>query len=292
VQGTRRERNSSQDPNWVVFQRRAADWRVAFTGFSVGLLQLLHPGIGAGVSEHSDFFDDPFDRVFRSFPRIWATILADEGEAAARARAIRDVHRGIKGVDHQGRRYHALDPATYWWAHATFTWGIIEAAHRVHHRRPGPFELDALYAGSVVWWRRYGLTDRPVPPDYRAFTTTFDRICAEELELTPAAERALYLALHGRFEIPVLPPLAQPMAGVLTTPVARLAAIGGLPEIVRKRFGIPWSTTDQVALAAVQKAVREAGRALPGPLNRWTFGLATRSVGAAMPTVMLPHWAA
>jgi uncharacterized protein (DUF2236 family) len=280
------------DPSWLAFQRRAADWRVAFTGLSVGLLQLMHPGIGAGVSEHSDFFEDPFDRVFRSFPRIWATILADEEEAVARARAIRDVHRDIKGVDHRGRRYHALDPSTYWWAHATFTWGIIESAERVHHRRPGPYELDALYAGSSVWWRRYGLTDRPVPPDHRAFTATFDRICAEELELTPAAERALYLACHGRFEIPLLPQLAQPMAEVLATPVARLAAIGCLPPVVRKRFGIPWSTTDQVALAAVQAAMREAGRALPGPLNRWTFGVVTRRVGAAMPTVMLPHWAA
>lgn len=280
------------DPSWVAFQGRAADWRITLTGMSVGLLQLMHPAIGAGVSEHSDFFDDPYDRLYRSFPRIWATILTDEAEAVARARAIRDVHRDIKGVDHRGRRYHALDPATYWWAHATFTWGIIEAANRFHHRRPGPHELDALYAGSQVWWRRYGLTDRPVPPDYRAFTAAFDRICSEELELTPAAENALHLAFHGRFELPLVPPLAQPVAGVITTPVARLAAIGCLPDIVRRRFGIPWSASDHVALGAVQRGMREAGRALPGPLNRWTFQLVTRRVGAAWPTVMLPHWAA
>jgi uncharacterized protein (DUF2236 family) len=35
------------------------DTRIGFLGASIGLLQLLHPAIGAGVLEHSDFFGDP-----------------------------------------------------------------------------------------------------------------------------------------------------------------------------------------------------------------------------------------
>ena len=33
---------------------------------------------------------------------------------------MRDYHRTIKGVDKHGRPYSALNPDTFFWAHATF----------------------------------------------------------------------------------------------------------------------------------------------------------------------------
>src|SRR5438067_1103994 len=38
-----------------------------------GLLQLMHPGLGAGVEQHSDFFNEPWERVLRSVPLIQGT---------------------------------------------------------------------------------------------------------------------------------------------------------------------------------------------------------------------------
>src|SRR3546814_2871648 len=43
----------------------AGDSRIAFMGATIGILQLMHPAVGAGVMEHSNFFDDPMDRVAR-----------------------------------------------------------------------------------------------------------------------------------------------------------------------------------------------------------------------------------
>jgi len=278
----------NRDRAWRAFQQAAADWRIGMTGPSAGLLQLMHPGIGAGVAEHSDFFDDPFNRVYRSFPRIWATILTDDDEGARRARAIRDVHRDIKGVDEAGRRYHALDAGTFWWAHATFTVGIIDAHDRFNHRRPGPRRREALYAGSVRWWERYGMTSRPVPADLAAFTAEFERVAACELELTPAAARAVDIALHGRrFELVMAPWPVRAVAKRAAATPARLLAIGCLPAVVRDRFAIPWSAADQAALAVLSTALRQFGRVIPGPVNRWTFEQATRRMGAAFETTML-----
>ena len=48
-------------------------------------------------------------------------------EADERGRTIRDFHTEIKGTDDHGRRYHALDPEIFWWAHATFTWEFFRA---------------------------------------------------------------------------------------------------------------------------------------------------------------------
>lgn len=261
-----------------VLGRLATDWRMGLTGLSAGLLQLMHPGLGAGVVEHSAFFTEPFDRIARSVPRIVASIVAPDGPE--RARRIRDYHRTIKGHDEQGRRYHALDPGTYWWAHATFTWGFLEAADRFHHRPPRGEERERYYAESVEWYRRYQLSMRPVPPDLRSFQREFDRICAVELELTPAAARAVDLALHGRFEPPMVPAIVSRIASVPATPLARLLSIGGLPAVVRHRFDIPWSAADRRAYGALVLAIRNAGRFLPDQLTTPVHVAMLKRVGA------------
>ena len=43
---------------------------------------------------------------------------------------VRDYHIGIKGVDKQGRRYSALNPDVFYWAHATFFKSTLLAAEK------------------------------------------------------------------------------------------------------------------------------------------------------------------
>src|SRR6188472_244859 len=86
--------------------RYAGDQRISFVGPTIGILQLMHPAIGAGVLEHSNFFGDPWGRIFRSLPRILGAVYDED--AGATGRIVRDFHRDIKGVDDAGRRYHAL----------------------------------------------------------------------------------------------------------------------------------------------------------------------------------------
>ena len=93
--------------------------RIAFEGGTAGLLQTMHPAIGQGLIDHSDFFNDPVDRVFRSLPGILGTVYGGD-EAEATGVRVRDFHRDIKGELPDGDRYHALQPETFWWAHATF----------------------------------------------------------------------------------------------------------------------------------------------------------------------------
>lgn len=124
----------------------AGDPRSLLPGTAAGILQLMLPGLGAGVTDHSNFFDDPFDRIFRSIPYIWGSIFApDDAEGDVRGRQIRDFHPDIKGVDDQGRRYHALDPDVFWWAHATFTWEMFRA-----HELYFPIPLRQRAAGAAL----------------------------------------------------------------------------------------------------------------------------------------------
>ncbi|RDI55612.1 oxygenase MpaB family protein [Nocardia mexicana] len=258
----------------------AADARSLLPGATAGVLQLMYPQLGAGVEEHSDFFAEPFGRIVRSVPQIWATIL--EPDAAARGRHIRDLHRDIGGVDRQGRRYHALQPDTFWWAHATFTWEIFRAVELFHPETLTRADEERLYRDTVRWYEGYGLSMRPVPPDYRSFRIRFDEICSGTLELTPTAARALDIGARGSAAdlLPVLPrPLVRAADGLITPP-ARILLFGCLPDPVRTRFAIPWTRADRVRFAALTAAVRGGARLVPHPVNRWGVRTALRYVGA------------
>ncbi|MGI5163337.1 oxygenase MpaB family protein [Spirillospora sp. CA-253888] len=261
--------------------RYAGDLRSLLPGAAAGLMQLLHPGIGAGVGEHSAFFDAPFDRIHRSVPQIWATILDPDGPA--RARRIRDLHKGIGGMDEHRRRYHALEPDTFWWAHATFTWEIFKAAEVFHPETLTAEDHERLYAETVTWYSRYGVSMRPVPPDYAAFQSKFWHVCAKELELTPAAARALDIARNGSDTVSLMPvggAVAERAGRLVAERPLRLLTFGCLPPIVRERFDIPWSPLDQASFSALALANRQGYRVVPSGLNHWALRSMLRYIGA------------
>jgi uncharacterized protein (DUF2236 family) len=255
--------------------RWAGDTRIAFLGSSIGLLQLMHPAIGAAVLEHSSFFEDPSDRVFRSLPRILGAAYDDPGRGTGTQ--VRDLHRGISGVDRSGAAYDALDPATFWWAHATFQYMTEQVADHWDRHRLTEAERERLYREGVEWYRRYGVDDGIVPPDRASFQEAWDRVCTDVLEVNDAV-RFVLDALeapslprwHPRAPIPeVIRPVADSApARRLMARSARVAAIGGLPPVVRERFGLPWRKRDQAELVRMRRLVRHTWRFMPASV-RW-----------------------
>ena len=241
----------------------ATDWRLGLSGLANGILQLMHPGLGAGVAEHSDFFAEPWARIMRSVGPIVASIRDDDT-----ARAIQQMHHHVKGSDAHGARYHALDPETFWWAHITLYRAVEQAARRFSAGGLTPEQRDAMYLEGLAWYRRYGVSDRAVPPTRAAYTARFREICTEELEMTAAADRAVDMALHGRVEgLPGVPSWMALPVELASTPAARLTSIGGLPSVVRQRFDIPWSVTDDLQYRALIVAAREGSRFMPEPVR-------------------------
>jgi uncharacterized protein (DUF2236 family) len=238
----------------------------------------MYPPLGLGVVEHSAFFSDPFGRIYRSIPQIWATLLALDGPA--RGRHIRDLHRGIAGVDQHGARYHALDPNTFWWAHATFTWMMFQSIDLFYSGCLDDDQRASLYQQTVAWYGLYGVSMRPVPPDYQAFCVRFDQICAAELELTPAAESAIALAISGEGQLPLVPErLIVPVRPVLG-PIGRTIAFGCLPPRVRQRFAVPWSPADGARFRLLCACLRRGFDLVPDRANRATLQLALRRLGS------------
>ena len=101
--------------------RYFGDRRIALIGPRPAVLQNMLAELGQGVVDHSVFFADTAARIRRSLPPIYRTVYGSEDDNAGPQ--VRAFHTDIKGelpAEFGGGRYHALDPETYFWAHATF----------------------------------------------------------------------------------------------------------------------------------------------------------------------------
>lgn len=119
------------------------DWRL-FTVLGRGLLlQVGHPVVAAGVTQHSSYKQNPYARLQRSLRAILGVVYGGP-KAATIAAALRARHASIRGVDGHGESYSALDPEPFQWVHAT----IFESIHTMCERfvRPlSPAESEQLY---------------------------------------------------------------------------------------------------------------------------------------------------
>ena len=136
------------------------------TGPRPAVLQNMLAELGQGVLDHSVFFDDTAARVKRSLPPIFNTVYGDEEDHPGQQ--VRDFHLGIKGNMADGKRYHALDPDTYFWAHATFVEQVLYFADTFVNRLTLA-EKERIYLESKTWYRRYGVSERAMPADYAEF---------------------------------------------------------------------------------------------------------------------------
>ena len=220
----------------------AGDYRIAFTIMTAELLQMMHPAIAAGVRDHSRFMKTNrgrIERIRRSVTPILQVVYSEHPDEVGKW--IRDQHPGINGSytneDGQPVDYHALNPDTFWWAHATFqnamVGGVIE---RFDKHGLSAEDKELLVEEGADWYSRYGVSTKPVPKTYTDFERKWNEVCDNTLQMTPAAEQMIRMAN-------IFPP-------------ARILMIGGLPARVRERFNIPWTERDQDRLKRIESFVK------------------------------------
>ena len=234
--------------------RYFGDWRGLILALWAGSMQNMHPQLGAGVEEHSRFFDERWERLFRSTYPIGGVIY-DGDRALQTAREVRDYHKTIKGVDKHGRPYSALNPETFWWAQATFILTPVLVCE--YFGRPlTRDQKEQIYAEGVQWYRMYGLSSRPVPPDWDAFVAYYEHMCANVLEVNKATLDVRDISRLAK--PPALPWLPDTVWRVLRIPITRQmlwVTTGMYPETVRRKLGLTWTRRDELALRTLGRAV-------------------------------------
>lgn len=107
-------------------------------GIRALLMQSLHPGVLAGVHDHSRFREDALGRLARTTRWIHAVAYGSTADAQAATSSVLRIHESVRGtyVDGTGaaRDYSANDPELLTWVHVTFVDSFLEA----HKRWGGP----------------------------------------------------------------------------------------------------------------------------------------------------------
>jgi uncharacterized protein (DUF2236 family) len=258
-------------PEDGVTRRIAGDARLfAGSGYAL-LLQVTHPTVGAGVSQHSNFKQDPWARLLRTLDYTTAVTYGGPDLAWEVGRRVREMHGRITGVRPDGEPYHALDPEPYAWVHATLAESIVRGHRLFCSPRLNPSELEEFWREWRRMGRLVGVRYEDLPESWPELLAYFDEMVRTRLEDTEAA-RDVITAL--RDPASPLPWLRGPIWRVMrwpSTTAAELATMGLLPPPLRERLGIAWSPTREIRFRALARISRAYPRPLMPPPAR-SFG--------------------
>lgn len=227
--------------------RYFGDNRMYLIGPRPAVLQNMLAELGQGVYDHSTFFADTAERLRRTIPPIFNTVYGSEEENAGLQ--VRDFHHHVKGdmpggngVD--GARYHALNPDTYFWAHATFVEQNFYFAD-TFVKRLTRAEKEQLYRESKTWYRRYGVSEKPMPATYAEFEQYWDRMMNQVVIAHPSAKYGVGYVTKGFPKPAAVHPLVWRLVAPVFDPLAAFLTTGGLPPRARELLQLPWTAKQE-----------------------------------------------
>lgn len=223
---------------WKVGQETA----VLLGGARAVLMQIAHPLVAAGVSEHSSYLSDPFGRTEHTFLLGQMLSFGSTATAQEAARAINRLHTHVHGTlpTHAGAftpgtAYRARDPELLLWVHAT----LVETLLEMYTLLIGPLSVEdqeRYYQESKESGRLLGLSANAMPATVNDLRRYVDQMVhSNKLAATPQARRLAQSVLY--------PPLPTPLRPLLHLNVQ--FTCGMLPQPVREIYGLEWSARQQ-----------------------------------------------
>lgn len=154
----------------------AADRRYLFVLPRAVCLLLLHPGIAAGISQHALMRN----RIWLHKKRTFTQAVNYAYSPLDMRPQMRFAHEHVKGADHAGHKYHALNPDLFHFQHSAYVESLVYMVN-TFIRPLDADEHERLYQQCCAWYRRYGISTRPMPPSWPDFVDYFAEFCRTQL---------------------------------------------------------------------------------------------------------------
>ncbi|HEU5230439.1 MAG TPA: oxygenase MpaB family protein [Ktedonobacteraceae bacterium] len=252
------------------FGKESVTWKVAresilnLGGGRAVLMQLAHPLVAAGVSEHSRYMSDPLGRAESTFMLGQLLTFGSVDTARRAARTINRLHTHVHGTlpleagDYApGAPYHARAPELLLWVHAT----LIDTALLIYPLFIGPLsedEQEQYYQESKTLAQLLGLSASDMPAtlaDLRCYI--HDMVYSNRLAATPQARELARTVLY-----PPIPSLFRPLLHLNLQVTCAL-----LPQPVREIYGLEWGSKHQRAFDLSTAGLRAVLPHLPAYLR-------------------------
>ena len=244
--------------------RIAGDARLFAASSYAVILQVAHPTVGAGVSEHSNFRADPWGRLLRTLDYTTCTIYGGPELAWDVGRRVREMHKQIKGVRSDGVRYHALEPKAYAWVHATLAEAIVKGHQTFASPRLSDAEVEQFWREWLPAGRLVGVREGDLPETWAEFRKYFDGMVRDELQHTDSVRDVIEtLAKPTRPPMPWLREGAWKVVRMPASRGGRVALEGLLGPELRERFGIEWTRAKDREMRAITAISRRSGPLMP-----------------------------
>jgi uncharacterized protein (DUF2236 family) len=217
------------------------------------LLQVAHPLVAAGVTQHSDYRDDLWRRLLRTLRALYLMAYGTKHEAEWAAEAVQRVHESVHGTLAEaagpfpaGTAYRADDPALMLWVHATLVHSSLAVFTRFVARLDAA-EEECYYREMAVVAKLFGVPEGVVPAtlgEFREYVRAM--LGGAELVVTPPARDVAQVILDA--------PLPAPMR--VLVPAHRLSTAWLLGRRLRAGYGLRWSPVHDAALTVAARSVR------------------------------------
>jgi uncharacterized protein (DUF2236 family) len=240
------------------------EWVVLLGGTRAVLMQVAHPLVALGVSNHSSYMTDPFGRADRTFVRGQQLTFGPTRTAHQAARTINNLHKHVHGelpMDAgrfaRGTRYDARDPALLLWVHAT----LVDTLLLAYQIFVGPLthaEEEQYYQESKKTACLLGLPPEQMP---RGIDDLKDYVYAmvHSSRLAPTLQ-ARELAFQTLF-----PPASSALRPFMHLNLNITNAL--LPQPIREIYGFSWSKYQQRAFDLSARSMRLVIPRLPALLR-------------------------
>lgn len=228
------------------------------------LMQLAHPLVAMGVSEHSDYMSDPYGRSWNTFLLGQMLTFGSSATALRAARTINRLHKHVHGTlpaqagaYSGGTPYDARDPELLLWVHAT----LIDTILLMYPLFVGPLstgEQEQYYQESKAMGRLLGLSSVQMPRTVRDLQQYVnDMIHSDRLAATPQARRLAQQVLF--------PPAPRTIRPLLHLNLQLTCAL--LPQPIRAIYGLEWGNWRQRAFDVSTWSIRTVMPHLPAHLR-------------------------
>jgi uncharacterized protein (DUF2236 family) len=229
-------------------------------GGAAVLLQVAHPLVALGVTEHSDYRRDLWSRLRHTLRALYLIVYGSRDEADRAGCVVQAVHARVHGRTTEplgafpsGTAYSASDPDLMLWVHATLVDASLSLyTHFVH--RLTVEEREAYYREMTLVARLFGTPRDVIPPTLQAFHAYYgERLSSSEIGVTQPARQVAEVVLRAS---------SLPVVLRLMGPAHRLATAALLPPRLREEYGLGWSRRRAVALRGEARSIRLAAAPL------------------------------